>query len=96
MPSNPSFCTTGSTAARVVMDSPVPSISTHGEMPIPAAGNGSPASRKANSVAIANPPPAESPATAMLPGLIPWASSQRYAATASSTGAGKGCSGARR
>ena len=47
-----------------------------------AAGNGSPASRKARHVAIARPPPAESPANTRRSGLTPCRSSQRAAATA--------------
>ena len=47
-------------------------------------------------VASASPPPAESPAIAQREASTPCASSQRQAATASSTAAGWRCSGARR
>ncbi len=62
-----------------------------------AAGSGSRASRMATSAATVRPPPAESPAMAMRPAAIFLSStSQRYAATASSTAAGNACSGASR
>ena len=69
--------TIGSTSARLMTDSPVPSMSTHGEIGTAAAGSGSPASRRATSVATVSPPPAESPAIRIRAGSIPWATNQR-------------------
>jgi hypothetical protein len=61
----------------VTYDSPVASISTHGENGIAAAGRGRLRSRARSWVVIASPPPQESPVNAMCLGLIPWSSSHR-------------------
>jgi hypothetical protein len=61
----------------VSIDAPVASRSTQGEKQTPAAGNGTPRLRRATSVAIVSPPPAESPAIASRVGDRPDASSHR-------------------
>jgi hypothetical protein len=66
----------------------VASKSNHGDSGMPAAGSGSPCSRASSMVVTTNPPPAESPAKTMWDASIPWSSSQRYAESASLTGAG--------
>ena len=86
----------GSAADFEVIESPMASMSTHGEIGTPAAAIGKFASRIATSVATVSPPPAESPDTATREGCKPCCNIHRYAATASSTAAGCGCSGARR
>ena len=68
-------------SALVRSDSPVAARSVHGQKHRPAAGSGSPRSRRRRSAAITSPPPAESPASASEPGSRPWSSSQRYAST---------------
>ncbi len=69
--SNRSLDTEGSASAFVVMDSPMDSISVHGEMQTPAAGMGSPTPLKATSAATVRPPPAESPAITIFSALVP-------------------------
>jgi hypothetical protein len=88
--------TRGSASALVSIDLPVISRSTQGQMHAAAAGRRSPRPRNETSVATVSPPPAESPANTVRRGSTPVLSSQRYAATASSTAAGCGFSGANR
>ena len=57
-------------------ESPLSVKSSQGEKPKTPAGNGIPCSRIAKSVAIANPPPAESPAIQICEGWTPFESNQ--------------------
>src|SRR6185436_14296806 len=67
----PSVVTIGSAAARVLYESFVQVRSDHGLIQTAAFGSGNLRSRNASNVAAANPPPAESPATARFCGLNP-------------------------
>ncbi len=60
----------GSESRFVSYDSPVVSMSTHGEISSAAAGSGSPCSRARSCTVTASQPPTESPANAIRPGLI--------------------------
>jgi hypothetical protein len=62
----------GSIPARVVLLSTVPSTSVQGERQAAPAGRGSPLSRNAVSNASVKPPPAESPATTICSGRVPY------------------------
>ena len=78
------------------MDSPEKSMSVTGDMQMPAGGRGRPWSRAEIRRESTSVPPADIPTGTMWCGLYPLASRKRYAATASSTAAGKTCSGASR
>ncbi len=90
-----STLSTGSTSAFDVVLSPERVRSVRGENVTTARGIGRPAARAAISIAITNPPPADSPPTTICPTGTS-RSSARYAVSASRTAAGNGCSGASR
>ena len=94
MPWMTSRATSTSRSLLVSKVPPVPSMSSHGDSGIVAAGSGSPCSRTRRIVVIARPPPAESPVSAMCFGLMPWSSSHLYAFAMSLTGPGCTFSGA--
>lgn len=103
MPGGQNIAMALSTQARLISGSPafgwchwVQLTSVTGENTTSAPGSGRPRSFSATASCRVRWPPAESPATASRAGSWPRTSSAWYTARASSSGAGKRCSGARR